>query len=308
MLNSNGSMQHAQFVERSKCISCGSTSLSVLSTGLFDDAPLHDFLSADPWGEDPIPFLLGNRWSFVQCNHCNQAFHKYILAPDWNERRFSQWMTQEAIDSFERSLNTPERLFNKGVQNTKHVLQLEKLTRELRGTTPLRLLDFGCGYGEFIEMCSLYGFDAYGIDRSSARRNNATFERIFQDLESLDRHDFHVITMFEVLEHLDDPKSLLEALKGYLIKGGVLVIETPDCTGVNSITTLSEYRKIHPLEHINAFTAETMRNLAESLGFESIKKPTSHVTTDPIRVIKTEVKRMLGSVLRTNTQQYFKKL
>ncbi len=301
----------AQFVERTTCISCKSSSLKELSTGLFDDKPLYDFLSADPWGENPIPFLLGNRWSYVQCNDCGQAFHKYILAPDWNERRFSQWMTQEAIEAFERRLKTPDRSFNKGVQNTKHVLQLEYLTRNLRDRAPVRLLDFGCGYGEFIAMCDLYGFEAYGIDRSSARRENGRFERIFPDLENLKNLgncEFHVITLFEVLEHLEDPKSLLDALKGYLVKGGILVLETPDCSGVKGITSPDDYMRIHPLEHINAFTPSTMRKFAESLGFVSIKKPVSHVTTDPVRVVKSEIKRMLSGVMRLSTQQYFKKL
>lgn len=304
-------IESARFVERTACINCRSFSLSELSTGMFDDSPLIDYLSVDPWGENPIPFLLGNRWSFVQCNDCSQMFHKYILSPDWNERRFSKWMTQEAIESFERRLNTPERIFNKGIQNTKHILQLEYLTRNLRGKSPVRLLDFGCGYGEFIAMCNLYGFDAYGIDRSSARRINASSEKIFQNLESLKdlgKTEFHVITLFEVLEHLDDPKSFLDLLKQYLAKGGILVLETPDCTGVRGITSPDDYMKIHPLDHINAFTPATMRMFAESLGFMPVDKPISHVTTDPIRIIKTEIKRMLRRVIRTSTQQYFWKL
>src|SRR3990167_2854177 len=114
-------MEKAQFVERTTCISCGSTRLMELSTGLFNDKPLCDFISSDPWGENPAPYLMGKRWSYVQCNDCGQAFHKYILAPDWNERRFSQWMTQEAIEAFGRPFKTPEKVFSKAVQYTKHV-------------------------------------------------------------------------------------------------------------------------------------------------------------------------------------------
>lgn len=71
-------VESAQFVERTASINCGSSSLIELATGFFDDKPLYDFLSADPWGENPIPFLLGNRWSFVRCKDCSQSFHKFI--------------------------------------------------------------------------------------------------------------------------------------------------------------------------------------------------------------------------------------
>lgn len=304
-------MESAQFIERTACIACDSQSFTELCGGKYEGQPLFDFLSADPWGENPIPFLIGNPWSYVQCNACKQAFHKYILAPDWNERRFSEWMTQEAIAEFERPYKTPEKIFEKAAQHTKHVLQLEYLTRSLRGNEAVRLLDFGCGYGEFLAMCGLYGFEAYGVDRSSAKRGNSLFDRILpelDDIKGLDNPRFHVITLFEVLEHLDDPKPLLKALSEYLIPGGILVLETPDCLGITNMVTREDYLRIHPLEHINGFTAETMCKFAESLGFKQIKKPASHVTADLARVAKTEIKSALAGVMGVTTQQYFQKI
>ena len=53
------------------------------------------------------------------------------------------------------------------------VLRLEALTRAARGPGPVRLLDFGCGNGEFVAMCNLHGFDAVGVDRSTARQSNS---------------------------------------------------------------------------------------------------------------------------------------
>lgn len=303
-------MESAQFVVRTNCIGCGSNRLTEVSSGLFNDKPLHDFISGDPWGESPIPYLRGKRWSFVQCRDCQQAFHKYILAPEWNERRFSHWMTQEAMAAFEKPFRTSERLFYKAAQHTKHVLQLELLTRDLRGGKPVRLLDFGCGYGDFLAICDLYGFDAYGIDRSSARRENRRFTKILPEIEDLGNAGmsaFHVITLFEVLEHLDDPRPLLEMLKEHLVEGGILVLETPDCSGVSDIVSRDDYLKIDPLDHINAFTPATMRSFAGRLGFVPIKKPVSHVTCEPLRVAKTEMKRLIGGLMRTSTQQYFRK-
>jgi SAM-dependent methyltransferase len=304
-------MSQAEFVERTACIGCGSQELVQLSAGLFNEAPLHDFISGDPWGESPVPYLAGKPWRYVRCASCAQAFHQHILAPDWNERRFSQWMTQAAIEAFEAPHKTAMSVFNKAVHHTRHVLQLELLTRGLRGDAPMRLLDFGCGYGEFLAMCDSYGFQTYGVDRSTAKRENGRVTEVFpelHDLQAAQLPPFHAVTLFEVLEHLDEPRPLLETLASCIVEGGILVLETPDCSGVTDIKTRDDYLKIHPLEHINGFTPETMRGLAQRLGFEPVSVPTSHVTCDPVRVAKSEVKRIIAPLMRSSTQQYFRKL
>ncbi|MHB8622283.1 MAG: class I SAM-dependent methyltransferase [Sulfuricaulis sp.] len=305
-------MDVAEFVERAHCINCRSAKLKELATGLFSDKPLHDFIANDPWGESPVPYLEGKRWSYVQCEDCGQAFHRYVLSPEWNERRFSRWMTQDAIERFAKLRTTPAGLFQKGARNTAHVIGLEKLTRDLRGHEKVRILDFGCGYGEFLAMCSLYGFESYGIDRSSARRDHGRYSSVFAELDDLQNSEagakaFHAITLFEVLEHLDDPRAILEALSKLIVVGGILILETPDCTGVTNITTRNDYDKIHPLEHINGFTPQTLQSFAERFGFSQIQPPTIQVTSDPMRVAKIEIKRLVGKLLKPTTQKYFRK-
>ena len=271
-----------------------------LSTGLFSEGAVARFIDEDPWGEHPAPFLRGKRWSYVRCARCGQAFHRFILAPDWNERRFSRWMTQEAIAAFERSFDTPGRRFETTVAHAAHVVRIEEMTREVRLGAPVRLLDFGCGYGQFLSMCALFGFDAVGVDRSAAKREHGTFPI----LASLDEVAgiFHALTLFEVLEHVDEPRPLLQSLASLLVPGGVLVLETPNCEGVTGIETRDDYAKIHPLEHINGFTPATLQSFAESLGFLRVDKPAAYVTASLTRVARNVAKRVLR---REQTQQYF---
>jgi 2-polyprenyl-3-methyl-5-hydroxy-6-metoxy-1,4-benzoquinol methylase len=184
------------------------------------------------------------------------------------------------------------------------VLRLELLTREIRSGA-LRLLDFGCGHGGFVAMCRLYGFDAIGVDRSSAKRSNASVP-IVAGLDAVDG-PFHAVTLFEVLQHLDDPRGALATLAPRLVRGGVLVLETPDCSGVTAIRTHSDYLKIHPLDHINGFMPQSLRHLAERVGFAPIDRPTAHVTAERLRVARGEVKRVIGGLMRPTTQQYFRK-
>jgi len=294
-------MTRAQFKTRDTCISCGSGDLQRLSDGRFDQGPLREFLLRDPWGESPVPYLAGKLWRYVKCGTCDTAFHANVLTPEWNDINFSRWMSAEAIAEFERTHGGPDRLFYRAMHYTKHVLQLASLIE----ARPLRVLDFGCGNGEFLAICHQFGFEAVGVDRSTARRDKAGVN-VFASADELDGRPFNAITLFEVLEHLDDPSGILKMLRGHLAPGGILILETPDCSGVERIETMHDYGCIHPLQHINGFTPETLRGFAERLGFEEIGKPVSHVTTSPVKVAKTEARRVLGPLLSLTTQQYFR--
>lgn len=301
--------QRASFIERRTCINCGGDTIVELSAGTFDAGAVGRFIEADPWGEHPAIFLSGRPWAYQGCTSCGMAFHRYILDAVWNERRFARWMSQEAIEAFERPHKTPANTFRRAAEYTAHVLQLEQLTRGIRGGAPVRLLDFGCGYGEFLAMCGQYGFEAFGVDRSEAKRENGESAKVFASIEDVaDRAPFHALTLFEVAEHLDDPRAVLGTLRHLVAPGGILVLETPDCTGVTRIDTRDDYDRIHPLEHINGFTPATMRDFAARLGFEAIAKPVASVTCDPARKLRSIAKDVLKPFLKPTTQMYFRKV
>ncbi|MFM7427009.1 MAG: class I SAM-dependent methyltransferase [Elainella sp.] len=303
------SVETASFLERTACPGCSSNRLQKVATGRFDEGAVKRFIDTDPWGEHPAPFLRGKPWSFVSCQNCGFAFHQYILSPDWNERRFSKWMSQEAIEAFEQRIKTPTSDFDRAARHTAHVLQIEALTRPLRGSAPTRLLDFGCGHGDFLSACAAYGFEACGVDRSAARRENNRYKKVFAEIEDVaDMAPFHALTLFEVLEHLDEPYSLMLQLRDLLVQGGVLVLETPDCSGVRDIQTRQDYDKIHPLDHINAFTPQTMKRFAARLGFAPIARPLACVTCGYTKTAKTVVKQLLTPLLKPTTRMYFRKL
>ncbi|MBR0836977.1 class I SAM-dependent methyltransferase [Bradyrhizobium manausense] len=298
-------VEQAQFIERNHCINCNSEKLAELSAGHYTDKPLVDFLSADPWGEDPLPYLQTATWSLVRCNECTQIYHRRILNEEWNERRFSQWMSAEAIQKFEsRRDHTFSRKFEVGLGYVEHALRIEQLTRHVRGDSSVRLLDFGCGFGHFLQSCSLFGFTAVGVDRSIGRRSAAAVE-IMPSLGEVSG-TFHAITLFEVLEHLDHPRQMLEALFPYLAPGGILVLETPDCTGATSIETEHEYRVLHPLEHINCFTHQTLKSIAKRAGYDWIDRPPVVASSEWNRIAKRTAKHLLRRDGRS-TQLYFKK-
>jgi 2-polyprenyl-3-methyl-5-hydroxy-6-metoxy-1,4-benzoquinol methylase len=302
----------AAFRARERCIACGSGNLAVLAAGKFSADPLRTFIAEDPWGESPLPYLGDHPWEYLRCNECGQLFHKWLLTPEWQEVRFSRWMCEEAIREFERSKGTdsPQRKFEKGIDHVRHALRIEKMTRAIRGKDTVRLLDFGCGWGEFPALAGLLGFQAYGLDRAPDRQARAQGlgVTVFSDLEAAANavgHGFHAITLFQVLEHVEEPLELLAALHEKMVPGAILVVEVPNCKGITGINSRSDYYGIHPLEHINCFTPDSLRKIAGRAGFRPALPAIAHATTDPVKVLKGEVKRCVQKFRPPDTNQYF---
>jgi 2-polyprenyl-3-methyl-5-hydroxy-6-metoxy-1,4-benzoquinol methylase len=305
---------HAAFAARERCISCGSKDLEVIASGKFSEGPLRTFIEEDPWGESPLPYLGDHVWEYVGCVGCGQRFHKFILEPEWQEVRFSRWMSEDAIRTFERreGNDSPRYKLEKGIGLVRHALRLEKMTRPIRGEAAVRLLDFGCGWGEFPALANLLGFRAYGVDRSPDRQKTSKGlgTVVFPDLKAAAEaagQPFHAITLFQVLEHVEEPLELLESLHERMVPEAVLILEVPDCRGVELLRSRSDYFKIHPLEHINGFTSDSLRKIAMLAGFRPVLPAIAHATTDAARVVKGEARRWVQRFRSPGTNQYFRR-
>lgn len=91
-----------------------------------------------------------------------------------------------------------------------------------------RFLDVGCGDGHFIDLARARGLEGHGcevnprsLDVLQARGIPATATLH----DGLGRYD--VVVMFQVLEHLVDPCSVLQSLLGHVRDGGLLMFSTP---------------------------------------------------------------------------------
>jgi len=258
----------------------------------------------------PLPYLEQAEWSFVQCKKCSQKFHQNVLTEEWLGIYYNNWISREAIEQHARNSGNFgfHANFEKGKHSVERILQLERLTRNLREDGPIRVLDFGCGDGKFLATCASLGFECVGVEFSAAREKTKAVD-FFGDLEQVEREygsgQFHAAVLFEVLEHLFDPLAILRSIRTFLVEGGILILETPNCPNVTGIHDINDYRLIDPLGHINAFTAQTQERIAIEAGFHRVTPSVVQCTADPARAYKREARRILQPFLRRNTQQYF---
>jgi hypothetical protein len=297
----------ANFVQRERCISCDSCDLTVLDTGNFREGLVHQIIVESPHGEDPLPALSEAEWVLQKCQQCMQVFHRHVLDPEWMTVAYSRWASAEAMAEFERRMGADTFVaeYQAALQRFRHVLRLEKLTRDFRGDGPVRLVDFGCGRGEFVDVCLNNGFEAYGVDFSEARIGSAEV-KIFASLDDVPGQ-FHVATLFEVLEHVEQPAAILAMLSDRMLDGGILVVETPDCTGVTGIHSQRDHHLVDPIQHINGYTPQTLTAIVERSGFRRIRRPMVSAAAGPVGIAKNVASYIFGRSERS-TQQYFRKI
>lgn len=105
----------------------------------------------------------------------------------------------------------------------------------LTGLDPgCRLLEVGAGSGHFLRAAAARGVRASGLEfnpAAAARLHSEGFEVLEADLAALSRRidpPFDAVCAFQVLEHVPDPRRLLEEMIGALRPGGRLVLSVPN--------------------------------------------------------------------------------
>lgn len=131
-----------------------------------------------------------------------------------------------------------------------------------------RLIDVGCGAGRFLaEARNNYKVKGFDFDESAVKTARAIFnvDVFVADASYVLEEKFDVITMFEVLEHLDN-HNLLDNIRKFLTPGGVLVLSTPwrESWGVFLKHDI-------PPHHLTKWNERSIINFLEFRGLEVIK-------------------------------------
>lgn len=172
-----------------------------------------------------------------------------------------------------------------------------------------KILDLGCGRGEFLELLAENGFNAEGIDSNQTMVETCTQkglsafnEDLFEYLSSLPDNSIKIITAFQVIEHIGHDKlvALLKEAYRVLDYHGCLILETPNCLNaeVGSGSFYSDPTHIRPIYPAYAeFLAQNCGYYETELFYwkdEEIKKWISSVTNaDSTDILNSPVVRTL---------------
>lgn len=169
-------------------------------------------------------------------------------------------------------------------------------------------LDIGCSTGTLISQAQKCGWQVTGLDFEKTAIEAAEgkgVKMITKPIEVLDiNNQFDLISLFEVLEHLSNPRETLESCFKANTIGGSIVITIPNIEGFEFETLGMAHSNICPPSHLNHFSPSTLIKLLTDIGYEitDIETP-GYLDVDNVRnamlsgKINTTGNKLLDTIL-----------
>ncbi len=236
-------------------------------------------------------------WGIERCRRCGLVYaNPRAPAPAILARYSADYFWNEYLPA----AGAPGGRIDDVLLDGRHGPMLSLIKRE--SPSGRRLLEVGTGAGLFLRAASRAGWDVAGLELSS---EGAAFARDKLGLDvrteraeamSFEAASFDVAVMFDVIEHLFDPRAVLEATRRTLRPGGVLVVTTPNLDALSRYALGVDWAVLSPLEHLYYFTETTLARLLASTGFDAVTPVRDAVGRGPIETMNYNYTHAPGTV------------
>jgi len=151
-----------------------------------------------------------------------------------------------------------------------------------------RILDVGCGIGFFLEEARDGGWQAHGTEFERraveiVRAKGLSCEQAPIDPEAFEPGSFDVVTAFEVVEHVGDPRAEAATIASALRPGGLLYLTTPNFASLSRRLLRGRWSVVSYPEHLLYFTPSTLRDWLARAGFVPVEVTTTGVSLARLR-------------------------
>ena len=244
-------------LEYTVCCVCGSAKQESLAVG---------------W--DYQYFTSDNLYQWVSCSLCK---HQY-LSPRPDKKSLSQIYPATLIN-YSSSKQTS---MGWKVKKFLEIRSIRQLSTEHLMYSPNSVLDVGCGSGEYLNLLKSEFKDLKDIcgteisEVAAKEAKDKGFEIFIGTIEELNfDQEFDLIFLKQVIEHVHDPRFVIEKLLGFLSKRGIIVLETP-LSGSWDQRFFSKFRGatwegFHIPRHFNVWSEKNFKILVAKAGGEVVK-------------------------------------
>ena len=147
---------------------------------------------------------------------------------------------------------------------------------EANGACRGAILDYGCAVGLFVKVAEDRGWKAAGYERSAWAAQFGRDQFGIRIEQGYGEHDpfgaaaFDVVTMWDVFEHVENPRRTLELIVHWLKPGGTLALTTVNASSLGARLAGRRWRHLVPPHHLQFFTRRSLTTLLASHGFRIV--------------------------------------
>ena len=142
---------------------------------------------------------------------------------------------------------------------------------------PGRMLEIGCAYGYFLDEARRRGWSVRGIEPSghAAREARERFGLEVSEVpfteQPVQAESLDAIVLWDVIEHLPDPRATVERARQGLVPGGVLALSTGNVESLAARLHGADWSLMTPPWHQFYFSPQTLQRLLDGEGFEVLR-------------------------------------
>ncbi len=203
-----------------------------------------------------------NGLNIVQCEKCKFIFIPPYFRKDIDYKNYKDEAVLKAIIEG-----------NDWLKIQRHLLRFRTIKKY---QTKGKLFDLGVGWGHFLYTGKLLGYEIEGIEMAEMPYKYAK-EHLKLPVDKIDFFDYKpktnyydMLTMWDVLEHIDNCDEVVEKCFSMLKKGGYLILQVPQIDSYIAKKQKEEWQAMG-LDHVNYFSRKTITELLEKKGFKVIK-------------------------------------
>lgn len=137
-----------------------------------------------------------------------------------------------------------------------------------------KILDVGCGTGEFLREMKSSGWSISGVEPSPNARETSikkTGVTIIDSLNNVTETNFDAITLWHVLEHLPDPRNALKTIYTLLNQSGTVFIAVPNLESYDAKHYKSFWAGYDVPRHLWHFDKQNMETLLKKNGLNLVQ-------------------------------------
>jgi 2-polyprenyl-3-methyl-5-hydroxy-6-metoxy-1,4-benzoquinol methylase len=260
--------------------------------------------------------------TIVRCVECETVYRAVVVTGDEYRKLYQS----------EAMMETPFYLANKIATDPK-AEPMPTFARGLRRLgelrTPGRLLDVGCSYGAFMVLAQGVGWSTSGVELSESAAKFAREERhldVFSgtvEQATYPEGYFDTVTLWDVIEHLDNPVSTMAEIRRIMAPGGILLIFTINQESLLTATghilyklSLNKWKHLmglfYDIHHNFFFSPRTITSFLKRSGFEvaDIQFGAAHVhrwrivPISPVMIFGSDVIDFLSGLVKRRYRMF----